>query len=192
MKPGRLRSLSTLFAWLLPLLLAAPLCAQEIEVSSLNVNVRGSVYELNLRASFPADDKLRDALDAGATINVRMEAVIDKKQRYWFDQRLVDLTLRRALSWNALSQRYVLLEMNQPGPRQQQTFASLEEALVAAGTVENWPVEFTQPRDPDANYEIGVQAGMRIGSMSKTLRAATFWTRYWNHRSEWKSWPLPR
>ncbi|MEJ0099722.1 MAG: DUF4390 domain-containing protein [Pseudomonadota bacterium] len=192
MKPGRVGLLYALCALLLPLLVAGPCTAQEIAVASLDVNVRGSVFELNVHASFPTDDKIREVLASGATVNVRLEAVLDKKQRYWFDERLVDLTLRRALSWNALSQRYVLQEMTPTGPSQQQAFASLEEALTAAGTVENWPLEYSDPRDPDATYQIGVQAGMRIGNMSKTLRALTFWTRYWNHRSEWKSWVLPR
>ncbi len=87
----------------------------------------------------------------------------------------------------------MLQEMTPTGPSQRQSFASLEDALTAAGTVENWPLEYSDPRDPDSTYQIGVQAGMRIGNMSDTLRALTrFWTRYWNHRSEWKTWVLPR
>ncbi len=49
MKPGRVKLLPVLFALLLPLLLVVrPCAAQEIEVTSLDVNVRGSVFELTV------------------------------------------------------------------------------------------------------------------------------------------------
>lgn len=184
---------SGLFALLL-LAATTPLRASEdIELSSLSVDTRGGLFELSMRASIPADDEVRAALAAGATINLRLQAVVDEQHRYWFDERVVDLKLERALSWNALSQRYVLrYDPKETGPDQQQTFATLEEALVTAGAVENWPVVAESRLQPDAAYRISARASLRRGSMPNTLRELTFWTRYWNHRSEWKSWAVPR
>ncbi len=161
-----MRFVSGALALLLPLMLAAPLrAAEDIEVRTLNVNVRGSTFALEVRASFPADDKMRQALAAGATINMRLQAVIDEKRHYWFDERVVDVALRRELSWNAVSQRYVLCyELKEAECGRRQTFATLDEALVEAGTVEKWPVVVEPQLDPDATYEISVRASLRSGA----------------------------
>ncbi len=190
MRLARVRFVSGALALLLPLMLAAPLrAAEDIEVRTLNVNVRGSTFALEVRASFPADDKMRQALAAGATINMRLQAVIDEKRHYWFDERVVDVALRRELSWNAVSQRYVLCyELKEAECGRQQTFPTFEEALVAAGVVENWPIVAEAKLDPEATYQFSMRASLRRGGMPSTLRDLTRWTRYWNHRSEWQAW----
>jgi hypothetical protein len=78
-----------------------------------------------------------------------------------------------------------------PG-NEQRTFATLEEALVAAGTYDNWQVPLDAALDPQAKYEVSVRARLRQGRLSSALRALlTFWTRYWE-RSEYYTWALPR
>ncbi len=176
-------------------MVAAPLrAAEDIEVRSFKVDVHDGKYEINARTSFPVDEEVRTALVAGVTINLRLQAVVDKQHAYWFDERVVDdLKLQRELSWNALSQRYVLRYGSQDTePDRQQIFATLEEALAAAGVVEHWPVVAESKLDRDSSYRISMRASLRRGRMPSTLRELTFWTRYWNHRSEWQSWVLRR
>ena len=96
-------------------------------MQSAFVNVRGGVFELNARTIFPLNDDVRTALADGATVNFELQAVVEQQRRYWFDATLVDVTLRRELSWNAVSERYVLREA---GSGEQQSFTALDEALV--------------------------------------------------------------
>lgn len=186
MRPGR-----TMFALLALLLLplAAAQGAERVEVRSAYVNVRGGVFELNARTIFPLDDQVRTALAAGATINFDLQAVVDKQRRYWVDQTLVDVILRRELSWNEVSQRYVLKDVDRG---EQQSFAAIDEALIAAGVVQDWPVVVEPQLDPDANYEISVRAGFRRGRLPNSLRSLIFWDDGWNRRSQWYTWILPR
>ena len=184
-----MRLVSGLLALLLPLLVAAPLrAADDIEVRSASATLRGTVLEVTVRAEYPADDELRTALEAGATIDLGMLVSIEKTSQYWFNETVLEQSLRRELSWNAPSQRYVLKAIN---GNEQQTFATFEEAMVAAGIVENWQVQLDQQLDPKGTYQVGVRARLRRGRLPSALRALTFWTRYWN-RSEWYTWALPR
>ncbi len=181
--PGMMASL------LLPLL--APACAHaagNIEVSAF-VNVRGGVFELNARTIFPLGDDVRRTLADGATINFDLQVVVEKQRRYWLDATLVDVMLRRELSWNAVSQRYGVKDVDR-GERE--SYVALDEALVAVGVVNSWPVVVEPQLDPDANYEIRVRAGYRRGRLPDALRALFFWSDGWNRRSEWNSWILPR
>jgi hypothetical protein len=179
------------------LMLAAQCCmvawAQEADdrlaVQTAYVNVRGGVFELNARATYPLNDDIRMALADGVTVNIELQTQVHRKRRFWFDSTLVDVTLRRELSWHAVSERYILRET---GTGDQQVYMTLDQALVAAGEVDSWPVVVEPQLDPDSTYTISVRAGVRRGRMSDALRALIFWSDSWNRSSEWYTWTLPR
>jgi hypothetical protein len=163
--------------------------ASEFHVDSTWVNVRGAVFEVNARIVYPLDERVRGALESGATVYYDLQAVIEKQSRYWFDTTLVDVILRRALNWNALTQRYVLRDT---ATGAQRVLNSLEEALEAAGQVEDWPVVVETQLDPDATYRIRVRAGYRRGNLPASLRALMPWSDDWHRRTDWNAWILPR
>jgi len=180
---------SLLALLMLPLLAIQSALAADIEVKSVWVNVREGVFELSARTVFPLDDRVQAALDAGATINFDLQAVVEKESRYWVDTTLVDVKLRRSLTWNALAQRYVLQDLRSG---EQSSFTDLTDALTAAGEVTDWPVLVEPQLDPKENYRIRVRAGYRRGSLPRSLRALIPWNDGWNRRSEWNAWILPR
>jgi hypothetical protein len=178
----------------LALLLACAPLARAAEpgipaVTSAYVTVQDGVFLLNVRTEYPLTEDLRRALDDGVTLNFDLEAIVQKRRRYWYDADLVDATLRRELSWHAVSERYVLKDLSLGG---QQLFVSLEDALAAAGTVQDWPVVVEPQLDPDGIYEISVRAGMRRGRMPDALRLLAFWSDAWSRSSDWYVWVLPR
>lgn len=184
-----MRILAGLLALCLPMFAAAPAqAAAGIEVSAF-VNVQGGVFELNARTIYPLDDNVRVTLADGATLNLELQAVVEKKRRYWLDATLVDVTLRRELTWNALTERYVLKDVAR---NELQSFIALDEALIAAGKVVDWPIVVEPQLDPDATYQIKVRAGIRRGSLPDSLRAVMFWSDSWNRLSRWHTWTLPR
>jgi hypothetical protein len=179
-------------------ILAAVLCPRwayaaatndRLAVQTAYVNVRGGVFELNARATYPLNDDIRTALSDGVTVNAELQTVVSRQRRFWFDNTLVDVTLRRELSWHAVSERYILREV---GSGTQQVFMTLDQALIAAGEVDDWPVVVEPQLDPDSTYTISVRAGVRRGRMSDALRAIIFWSDSWNRSSEWYTWTLPR
>jgi len=194
---GSLQQLPRGAAWLRRALLAAmallacgaALARDPIVVQSAFVNVRGSVFELNAHTVFPLNDDVRRALEEGATISLELRAIIDRHRRYWFDATLVDITLKRELSWNAVSQRYILRETDQA---EQQSFTALDQALAAAGQVQAWPVVVEPQLDPDSTYAIRVRAAIRRGRLPEALRRLMFWSDSWNRSSDWYAWILPR
>ena len=181
--PGMMASL------LLPLLApAGALAAGNIEVAAF-VNVHGGVFELNARTLFPLSDDVRRALTDGATVNFDLQVVVEKQRRYWLNSTLVDVILRRELTWNAVSKRYVVKDVDRG---ELDAYVALDEALVAVGVVTGWPVVVEPQLDSDSNYVIRVRAGYRRGRLPDALRALIFWSDGWNRRSEWISWILPR
>jgi hypothetical protein len=183
--------------WLLALLLvlACPFAAQAdaldgtLEVRSAYVTVDNGVYLLSARATYPMNDDIRGALTDGVTLRFDFEALVQKQRRYWTNATVVDLTLRRELSWHAVTERFVVrdTERGELG-----SFPTLDQALTAIGSVDTWPVVVEAQLEPEASYEISVRASVRRGSLPDALRSLVFWSDSWHRASDWYSWSLPR
>jgi hypothetical protein len=172
------------------LLAAMPARADEsIRVLSASAEVQGDVVRFTARSQYPIDDQMREALAAGAIVDIDLKATLDRRNRIFPDESIAEGNLRRELSWNSPTQRYVLKEIK-PVDDGQRTFATLEEAMAAAGVVDALNLTLDEPLEPGATYEAAVRARLRRGRVPSALRALTFWTRYWG-RSERYSWVLP-
>jgi hypothetical protein len=182
--------LRRLLSFALPLLAVGVAHASpEFRVQSAVVTVHDGVYELDARVIYPLNDDVRSALASGATVRLALQVAVEKRRRYWFDDKLVDVTLRRELTWNAVSQRYIIKYLDRG---EQASFPALDEALVAAGVVSGWRILMERRLSPGTEYEISVRAGYRSSRLPDALRALAFWSDGWVHKTEWKSWILPR
>jgi len=158
-----------------------------LEVRSAYVNLDKGVFLLHARIDYPISPAIRSALRDGLTLTVDLEARVDRQRRFWFNLNIIELTLRRELSYHAVSDRYVVRDTKSGD---QESFATLDEALGYLGKVDAWPI-LVEPQLDGGNYTISVRAGVRRGHLPASLRAILFWTDDWARVSEWYSWLLP-
>jgi hypothetical protein len=158
-----------------------------LEVRSAYVNVDKGVFLLYARIEYPESPAIRDALRDGITLTFDLDARVDRDRRFWFNAGIVDLTLRRELTYHAVSDRYVVRDTKSGDLT---TFATLDEALTYLGRVDAWPI-LVEPQLDGGNYNISVRAGVRRGHLPNSMRAIMFWTDDWARVSEWYTWSLP-
>ena len=158
-----------------------------LEVRSAYVNLDKGVFLLHARIEYPMGPAIRNALRDGLTLTFDLDARVDRERRFWFNVNIVDVTLRRELSYHAVSDRYVVRDTKSGD---QESFATLDEALQYLGKVDAWPI-VVEPQLGGGNYTISVRAGVRRGHLPASLRAVLFWTNDWARVSEWYSWLLP-
>ena len=158
-----------------------------LEVHSAYVDVDKGVFLLHARIEYPQSPAIRAALHDGVTLIFDLDARVDRERRYWMSANIVDLTLRRELTYHGVSDRYVVRE---PRSGDQQSFPTLGEALDFLGRVDAWPI-LVEPQLNGGSYTISVRAGMRRGHLPGSLRAILFWTNDWVRVSEWYTWSLP-
>ena len=158
-----------------------------LEVRSAYVNVDSGVFLLHARIEYPDNPAIRDALRDGITLTFDLDVRVERERRFWFDAEVVALTLRRELAYHAVSERYVVRDARSGD---QQSYATLEEALKQLGTVDGWPI-LVEPQLDGGQYHVSVRAGVRRGRLPSSLRAIMFWTDDWHRTSEWYSWSLP-
>ncbi len=158
-----------------------------LEVRSAYVNVDGGVFLLHARVEYPVNPAMRAALRDGITLTFDLDTRVERQRRYWFNAEIVALTLRRELAYHTVTERYVVRDVRSGD---QQSFATLEEALQQLGTVDGWPI-LVEPQLDGGEYRVGVRAGVRRGRLPASLRILMFWTNDWLRESEWYSWSLP-
>ena len=183
---GFVALLSAAFLTLCTLAYAAALDGV-LEVRSAYVNIDKGVFLLHARVEYPLTQAIRDALRDGLTLTFDLDARVERDRRFWFNAGIVDLTLRRELTYHAVSERYVVREVKSGD---QQSFATVDEALTYLGRVDAWPI-LVEPQLDGGNYTISVRAGVRRGNLPATMRAILFWTDDWARVSEWYTWTLP-
>lgn len=158
-----------------------------LEVRSAYVNIDKGVFLLHARIEYPDGPAIRRTLRDGLTLTFDLEARVDRERRYWLNANIVDLTLRRELSYHAVSDRYLVRDTRSGD---QESFPTLDEALTYLGRVDAWPI-LVEPQLDNGNYTISVRAGVRRGHLPASLRAILFWTNDWVRVSEWYTWLLP-
>jgi hypothetical protein len=158
-----------------------------LEVRSAYVNVDNGVFLLHARIEYPNNPEIQDALRDGITLSFDLDTRVERARRLWFDAEIVALSLRRELSYHAVSERYIVRDVRSGD---QQSYATIEEALKQLGTVDGWPI-LVEPQLDGGMYEVSVRAGVRRGRLPSSLRALMFWTDDWHRTSEWYSWSLP-
>lgn len=197
---GLLRGLAA--GLLLGLALPAPALAQDaldgvLAVESAFVSLDRGVYELHARVRYPANEQTVAALRDGVSLTYELEAEVARARRWWFDEGITGLRLRRELSYHTVTERYVVRELQAaadagaPGA-EQASFATLDEALQSLGTVDGWPILVASQVPVDGDYEVRVRAAVRRGRLTDALRVIVFWSDGWNRQSEWYAWSLPR
>ncbi|MFZ1904244.1 MAG: DUF4390 domain-containing protein [Steroidobacteraceae bacterium] len=190
-KDGLIRAGFLAAGGLIALLAASGLPADALdgvlEVHSAYVNIDRGVFLLHARVEYPVSPAIGEALRDGVTLTFDLEARVERERRLWFNSNIVEVTLRRDLSYHAVTDRYVVRDVRSGD---QNSFATLEDALDFLGKVNDWPI-LVEPQLDEGNYTISVRAGVRRGSLPASLRALLFWTNDWARVSEWYTWSLP-
>ena len=169
-----------------PAIAAGPL-AGEFEIHSAFVVVDQGVLQLNAHIQYPVNDLIRTALRDGVTLAFDLDVVISRRRRLWFSATVLDTTLRRELTYHAVSDRYVL--RNEAG-EEQESFPTLEAALTKLGRVEDLPILVESQLPGEGPWEVAVRAGVRRGRMPDALRGLVFWSDDWHRTSDWYTWML--
>jgi Domain of unknown function (DUF4390) len=163
-----------------------------LEVRSAYVNMEQGVFQLFARVVYPVNDDIRQALKDGLTLTFDLDVVVSRERRFWMDETVAEYTLKRELSYHTVSDRYLTRELAASNSTEQHSYATLEEALEALGTVDAWPFLLSPQLNVNRQYRVSLRAGVRRGKLPDTLRVLLFWTDDWHRESEWFSWSLQR
>lgn len=138
---------------------------------------------LDLAISRSADQAVRN----GVPVTLQLELVVNRKRHYLPDQGVGRLLQRWQLRYHALSEHYLVTNLNSG---QQNSYATLGAALAALAEVRGLPILDEALIDKSQRYEASVRLSANIeGGLPYALRVLMFWGD-WNRTSDWYTWTL--
>jgi hypothetical protein len=156
-----------------------------VRVTSASMSLDEGVYGLDADTEISLPDGARSAIDAGLALRVRYVVEIARVRRYMLDANVATLEQSFEVGYHALSQRYLLRNLN---TGEQQDFGNLAAALARLSSLRGLPLIDASLLEPGVPYAIRVRAELTLRSAPDTLSWLLFWTDDWSADSEWYEW----
>ena len=157
------------------------------EVRSASVELRDGVYYLDAWVEYRLSTEAREALNAGVALTLETEVEFQRIRRFWLDDQEAGLRQGYELQYHALSERYLVVNLNSG---EQSSYATLSSALNSLGRITELPLIDASLLDSESNYEIRIRAVLSTEDIPGPLRLLAFWRRDWSLESEWYTWLL--
>ena len=145
------------------------------------------VYELDAKLDLILPEGARKAIESGLTLRLTYEITVDRVRRYMLDASVAALEQRYEVSYHALSQRYLVRNLN---TSEQQDFGSLQAALDRISELRGLPVIDKALVADGPVYEGRIRAVLGMNTAPDVFGWLLFWTDDWSAESDWKTWTL--
>lgn len=184
-------SLLKLAAVCLCLVCAVPpaLAKGEFSVRSALAFERDGVYYVDASIYYELNDFAIEALESGVALTFEVRLEVQRSRRWRPDKEVAELLQLYELQYHALSERYIVRNLNSG---LQDSFATLYSALNTLGRIDALPVVDDAVLDSDARYRMRLKALLSTRQYPAPLRMLFFWRDQWQLQSEWFEWRLER
>lgn len=156
-------------------------------VRTAYVQLVGGVYFLSARLHLPLDARMRAALTDGVALTLELEIDVSGARRFWTNETVASLVQRYQLQYHAVSERYLVRNLNSG---EQNSFPTLDAAVEHLTRISGLPVLDHALIRKDRRYEFSLRARLDVGDMPYALRMLMFWVDDFHRESEWYTWPL--
>jgi hypothetical protein len=158
-----------------------------VRSASLALDPEQDVFELDAAIDISLPDDARKAIEAGLTLRFAYEIELSRVRRFMPDATVASLVQNYELSYHALSQRYLLRNLN---TGEQEDFGTLQAALQRLSDVHGLPVIDAALVERGPSYEAYLRAVLDMSTVPDALKWMLFWADDWSATSEWYTWPL--
>lgn len=159
--------------------------SSRFEIRSAYIERSSGVYQLNATIDFNVPEGARAAIRDGAPLSLHLDIVVHRQRNYWPDETVASLSQNYELAFHALSERYLVRNLNSG---EQSSYATLDAALDQLRVVSGLPILDRALVDPQRRHEISIRASLDVRTMPDTLRFILFWVDDWRQRTEWYTW----
>lgn len=173
---------------LLGLLLAATAAAKDDRFTIRNAFVEpvAGVWQLNAIVELGLSEAAKEALAEGIPLTLVVEMLVTKERRLLPDTEVASLEQRWRLAYDALSERYVVTNLNSHA---QSTFPSIADALDHLARIRGLPLIDEPLLEAGVRHEVSLRASVEIGGLPGAVKVLVFW-REWSRSTDWYTWSL--
>jgi hypothetical protein len=167
--------------------LAALLClvatvsqANEPRIERIEPLITDGQLTLDLDLTFELGRVVTEAAERGVPLYFTFDLKITSPRWWWFDRVLVEATLTRRLTYNALTQQWRVAtgDLFLPG-------RSLNEALAVLKQVRGWPVAPSDRFDKNQRYDGRIRMRLDASQLARPLQLEAANRSAWSLASPW-------
>jgi Domain of unknown function (DUF4390) len=159
----------------------------QLTIRDAVATVDEGVYELDAKLDLVLPEAARRAVESGLTLRLTYEVTVNRVRRYMPDADVAALEQRYEVNYHALSQRYLVKNLN---TGEQQDFGSLQSALDRISELRGLPVIDKALVADGPVYEGRIRAVLGMNTAPDVFGWLLFWTDDWSAESDWKTWTL--
>ncbi|MFQ5634910.1 MAG: DUF4390 domain-containing protein [Gammaproteobacteria bacterium] len=160
---------------------------EPFEIRSASSRLSEGVWFATARIDFRLSNDALEALENGVELTIQLQIEVMRDRRFWLDDKVASLKQNYLLSYQPLSERYVIKNLNSG---EQKSFATLFSALNNMGRVVDLPIIDASILKPEAAYEISMRAVLDQDTLPGPLRLIAFWSEGFRLVSDWYTWKL--
>jgi hypothetical protein len=158
-----------------------------IDVRSASTRLQGGVWYLDADIIYGLNEAALEALDSGLALDVELTIRLTQRRRLIWDPTFAELKQRYELQYHALTERYIVRNLNSG---EHATYGSLRSALVALGSVRTLPIIDDALLSRGDRYHVAMRAVVDIKQLGGPLAMIRFLWNDWRITGDWKRWRL--
>jgi Domain of unknown function (DUF4390) len=156
-------------------------------VNDAKTVLSGDVYHLEARLEYQFPQEVLAALDNGVTLTLVLDIEVFAARRYLWDDVIATLEQRYEIQYHALSEQYLLRNLNSGSQR---VYATLAAALSTLGEITSLPILDAYLLAADESYMVRVRSRLDLASLPVPLQLKAYVSQKWWLSSGWYSWGL--
>ena len=173
--------------WLGALLSCAAVAADDrFEIRNAFAEPVEGVWQLNANIDLGLTEAALEAVQEGIPLTLVVEIQVSRERRFLPDAGVAELEQRWRMTYDALSERYIVTNRNSGA---QTTFPTLDEALAVMSVIRNLPMIDADLLEPGRRHEVSLRATLEIGGLPDAVKILIFW-RDWSRSTEWYTWSI--
>lgn len=161
--------------------------ADSLALHNVEVELVDGIYTLDARLDLTLPEPARKAVESGLTLRLNYEIVVDRVRRFMVDAEVAALVQRYEVSYHALSQRWLVRNLN---TGEQQDFGTLDAALGRISELRSLPVIDAALLAPGPVYQGRIRAVLELSTAPDAFGWLLFWADDWSDESDWTTWTL--
>ncbi|HLA75437.1 MAG TPA: DUF4390 domain-containing protein [Gammaproteobacteria bacterium] len=161
--------------------------AERFVVQRAETSVVNDVYVLNAEIDYRFNDEVLEALENGVPLTLEVDIEILRPRQWMWNETFTSLRQRYRLLYHALTQQYLVKNINSDI---QYNFPTQQAAITALGTITDLPLLDKRLLEPGEQYLARMRANLDLESLPTPLRLLAYLSPQWHLDSEWFTWPL--
>lgn len=173
---------------LIALLYSTPVYAEPaFEIKHAETILVGKVYHINATLKYRFSDEALNALKNGVPLIILLDIEVEKKRNWWVNKNIASLEQGYLLLYHALSEKFVLHNLNSGT---QENYSNLSSALYALGNLQQLPILDADLLEKGEDYIFKIRSFLDIESLPPPMRPLAYVSSQWQLESDWYTWTL--